>query len=553
MLSIRTLPDKKGMYSDPDGNDMLNFEAALLEKSKSYPKPSNFKPSYGTAGFRSAAELLPSTVFRCGILMAIRCLKLQKTTGICITASHNPAPDNGVKLVDPSGEMLSQMYEAVADELANAEDETALVKLVRKILEEEKIDVGNAGKVSIIIAYDTRPSGPRLAAAAADGAACLGVPTLILGLRTTPQLHWTVMQINRGLPSSEDDYYKSLALSFSKVISSNNLGHVGDVYVDCAHGVGGQKIPKLAKLLQAAGLNLYPRNTGDGVLNADCGSDFVQKENTIPENFKDIPPDFRCCSVDGDADRLVYFTPSKCHENQIVLFDGDKIASLAAGLLKNLVAKLPGHLHDTVVGVVQTAYANGSSTTFLTNKLGCEVTVTPTGVKYLHEAAKSFDIGVYFEANGHGTILFKDTFISSLQKLQDCKAAQDLLALNNIINPAVGDAISGILLVELALKWQGWDLQQWSETYQDLPSQQLKVVVPDRTAIVTGDAERKVLQPNGLQLAIDELVSRYPSGRAFVRPSGTENVVRVYAEAANKSSAVELAQNVAYKVQEHLI
>ncbi len=29
----------------------------------------------------------------------------------------------------------------------------------------------------------------------------------------------------------------------------------------------------------------------------------------------------------------------------------------------------------------------------------------PTGVKHLHHAALSFDVGVYFEANGHGTVV----------------------------------------------------------------------------------------------------------------------------------------------------
>lgn len=28
----------------------------------------------------------------------------------------------------------------------------------------------------------------------------------------------------------------------------------------------------------------------------------------------------------------------------------------------------------------------------------------PTGVKHLHHEAKNSDIGVYFEANGHGTV-----------------------------------------------------------------------------------------------------------------------------------------------------
>lgn len=36
-----------------------------------------------------------------------------------ITASHNPERDNGVKLVDPHGEMLEQSWEAWATKFAN--------------------------------------------------------------------------------------------------------------------------------------------------------------------------------------------------------------------------------------------------------------------------------------------------------------------------------------------------------------------------------------------------------------------------------------------------
>lgn len=31
-----------------------------------------------------------------------------------------------------------------------------------------------------------------------------------------------------------------------------------------------------------------------------------------------------------------------------------------------------------------------------------------TGVKHLHHKAAEFDVGVYFEANGHGTIIFSE-------------------------------------------------------------------------------------------------------------------------------------------------
>ena len=55
--------------------------------------------------------------------------------------------------------------------------------------------------------------------------------------------------------------------------------------------------------------------------------------------------------------------------------------------------------------------------------------------------------------------------------------------------------------------------------------------VADRQVIDTTDAERRAVTPPGLQEKIDALVKKYKLSRAFVRPSGTEDVVRVYAEA----------------------
>ena len=55
-------------------------------------------------------------------------------------------------------------------------------------------------------------------------------------------------------------------------------------------------------------------------------------------------------------------------------------------------------------GDVQTGYANSASTEYLKN-LGAKVESVPTGVKNMHHKAVEFDIGVYFEANGHGTVV----------------------------------------------------------------------------------------------------------------------------------------------------
>ena len=88
---------------------------------------------------------------------------------------------------------------------------------------------------------------------------------------------------------------------------------------------------------------------------------------------------------------------------------------------------------------------------------------TMTGVKYLHHKAANYDVGIYFEANGHGTVLFSEKAIETFQKtLKDeqksertREVAKQLFALTQLINQAVGDAISDMLMVEVILLHRG--------------------------------------------------------------------------------------------------
>lgn len=182
----------------------------------------------------------------------------------------------------------------------------------------------------------------------------------------------------------------------------------------------------------------------------------------------------------------------------------------------------------------------------------------PTGVKHLHHKALEYDIGVYFEANGHGTVVFSANTKNKLHQAAEAnnldenqrKAVQKLQALIDVINETVGDAISDMLLVETILYERGWDIKDWEAAYADLPNKLLKVTVQDRNVITTKDAERKCVSPDGLQEEIDGIVSKYERGRSFVRPSGTEDIVRVYAEASSKEEVDKLAVEVARKVYE---
>ena len=63
------------------------------------------------------------------------------------------------------------------------------------------------------------------------------------------------------------------------------------------------------------------------------------------------------------------------------------------------------------------------------------MTCVPTGVKHLHHAALDFDIGVYFEANGHGTVVFSDKAMVAIKAAKsNSSEAQKLSALVDVIN-----------------------------------------------------------------------------------------------------------------------
>lgn len=520
------------------------------EVSKEHPKP-DVTFSYGTAGFRMRAEHLDSVMYRMGLLAVLRSkAKDGKVIGVVVTASHNPVHDNGVKLVDPRGEMLQPSWEKHASELANAED---IVEVLRGVVEEHRIDWNVPAKV--FIARDTRPSGVEFVKALLDGVQALGGSGRDYGVLSTPQLHYMVRcQNTEGEygEATEEGYFNKISNAFLDLRSLSGKTGVPVVKLDGANGVGALKVKMLAKQLKGT-LSLVICNDGSsGKLNEKCGADYVKLYQCAPDGM-DINPGDRCVTFDGDADRVLYFYYDKDHKFH--LLDGDRIATLVVGYLKEKLDKT-GVVLDRGLGIVQTAYANGNSTSYAESTLGVPVACTKTGVKHVHHKAEEFDIGVYFEANGHGTALFTNDVVRKMKAVvQDtdasaerCKAAKQVLSLIDLVNQTVGDAMSDMLVVESILHEKGWSLEDWTAVYTDLPNRQRKVAIKNRNVIETTDAERKVTAPQGLQDEIDKLVSGYKNARSFVRPSGTEDIVRVYAEADTREAADSLALAVSQKV-----
>jgi len=523
------------------------------------PKPA-VHLAYGTAGFRAKAELLDSTFFRMGMLAVLRSrARGGLAVGLMVTASHNAECDNGIKLIDTDGGMLDQRWEPMATALANAPD-GELTDTLDTLAKDAGIASSAGGRV--LVARDTRSHSERLAQLALEGIAHLDGRGEDFGLLTTPQLHHIVRHINGASAAgphvgpaawaSEAGYCEMLADAYGKFVTSDVACTRGALWVDAACGIGA---PQLATLQRRIG-SLLPLTianaVGDGALNEGCGAEYVQKGRKPPRGLESPPSErlLRACSIDGDADRIVFHYWRGAEWR---LLDGDKIAALFALFLCEELSTLA--LKPALsMAVVQTAYANGASGRYI-GSLGVPVRLAKTGVKFVHHVAIGFDVSVYFEANGHGTMLFSDAAVDAILAAQKAAnesadvakaaAASRLLAGRQLINQAIGDALSDMLLVEAILSMKGWDLAVWDALYEDLPSRQTKLAVADRTAITTTDDETQTTAPAELQPELDRLAARFESGRCFVRPSGTEDVVRVYAEASTQAKADELALLVA--------
>ncbi|EFO24559.2 phosphoglucomutase/phosphomannomutase domain-containing protein [Loa loa] len=438
------------------------------------------KFSYGTAGFRANATYLPFVVFRVGYLAGIRARYLDQTIGVMITASHNPMEDNGVKIIDPMGGMLDATWENYANLIVNASDSEFLKKL-QEFRRQFSGRIG--GNASVFTAIDTRPSSKYIEEAAFYGVQCARVGGRRLGLLTTPQLHYIVRCQNDsayGAPT-EVGYYEKVhnALAGLNLVTRCGKAYNPTLYLDCANGVGAQKFPFMCRRWSILVVNLM--NGQEAHLNDQCGADYVKIEKKFPRNFDKIQAFERCAAFDGDADRLVYFYRDT--SNDFVLIDGDKIAALFAKYITEQVSG--AGLSDVfTVSVIQTGYANGNSTKFLRDEMGVHVCCVATGIKNLQREATKYDIAVYFESNGHGTVYFSPRFYDIIRTIITHKDESDqtiqikrLLYFSKLLNTVMGDAMTDLFAVEMLLKHYDWTVENWNNIYKELPNVQRKLKV----------------------------------------------------------------------------
>ena len=291
-------------------------------------------------------------------------------------------------------------------------------------------------------------------------------------------------------PDAGDRYRRHLASA---------IGHRLDgltVVVDCANGSASELGPRI---YADAGATVIPIHADpDGLnINDECGSTHLDKvQAAVLEHGADLG-----LAHDGDADRCLAV------DSTGAVVDGDMIMAILATSMRD-----SGRLKDDVL--VATVMSN----------LG------------LHIAMRAADIDVHTTAVG-------DRYV--LEELRNGGYSLGGEQSGHIVIPEIGttgDGIAtGLLLME-RMAATGRRLADLAAIVTVLPQVLINVRVTDKHAVAQADSVSNAVAEAEAELA--------GNGRVLLRPSGTEQLVRVMVEAGTSDAAQEIAQRIADIVAE---
>ena len=342
--------------------------------------------------------------------------------GIMVSASHNPAEDNGIKVFGPLGEKLDASIESKIEDYLDGEEDTF------------------------------------------------------------PNIAGTALSCEGYI----DEYLDYLA-----TFATKNARGVHAIF-DCANGSSSALAPRLFTKL---GLSAeFINNTPDGLnINKGCGSTHLEylKEKMANGEFE------LGFAFDGDADRLI----AVAKDGRVL--DGDAQLFLAA-----LLAKKKGELGQEKI--VMTHMSNMGLEIALA-KQGIESERVDVGDKYVHACLKAKGYSIGGEQSGH--VLF----------IKEMNTGDGMLSAIHVLNAYCDE----------------------QEIYNSLNH---FVVYPQLMENIrfSSRAEAKEAMNNStlLEAIQKENENLKREGRVFVRASGTEPLVRLMIEASTKEKCAEVLQRI---------
>ncbi len=343
--------------------------------------------------------------------------------GVVLSASHNPMPDNGIKLFARGGHKLPDDIEAEIE-------------------------------AAVAVEPDTRPIG-----------AAIG-----------------------RLRTADDAVERYLAHLLASVPTRLDGLHA---VVDCAHGAASTVAPELYRRAGARVTSIAAEPDG---LNINDGVGSTHLDHLVAA-VRRTGADLGIAH-DGDADRCLAVDAA----GEVV--DGDQILAMCALSLRE-----SGQLHgDTVVATVMSNLGFHHAM----RDAGIDVITTAVGDRYVLEALRAKDLSLGGEQSGH--IVFTGA-------------------------ATTGDGLLTALHVMARMASTGKPLGELASVVRRLPQVLVNVAVSDRAAVASSSAVADAVAAAETELG--------DNGRVLLRPSGTEQLVRVMVEADTQQHADALAHRLA--------
>lgn len=319
----------------------------------------------------------------------------------------------------------------------------------------------------------------------------LAIEDYMDGKTEIPLAHGSKVGTFRAWPEGLDAYISRLEGMVEEDLSGMKIA------VDLANGSATSTAVRTLTDLGAEVLAIG--NEPDGVnINRECGSTHPEHlQKFVVETGADLGLAF-----DGDADRLIAVNS----DGELV--NGDYILYILGRHMKD-----EGTLQDNMV--VTTVMANLGLYKGL-EASGIDYIQTPVGDKYVFEEMEKNNYQIGGEQSGH-IIFYK--------------------------HMNTGDGLLTALKLLETLKRTGKTIQELSEGLFIYPQLLLNVRVKDKNA---------VMEDEGLKAVIQEAEAKLEgNGRILVRPSGTEPLVRVMAEAATDESCADCVKTVTDYLEEN--
>jgi phosphoglucosamine mutase len=340
-----------------------------------------------------------------------------------LSASHNPMPDNGIKLFARGGYKLPDEIEAEIEEsMASGPDVRPIGAAVGRLRPAE--DAGERYLEHLLASVPQRLDGLHVVVDCAHGAASALAPEL----------------------------YRRAGAQVTEIATAPDGLNIND-------GVGSTHLEGLVATVLAAGADLGIAHDGD----AD-----------------------RCLAVDASGE----------------IVDGDQILALCALALRDA-----GRLRvDTVVATVMSNLGFHHAM----RAQGIQVLTTAVGDRYVLETLWAKDLSLGGEQSGH--VVFTEA-------------------------ATTGDGLLTALHVMARMVETGLPLRELAGVVRKLPQTLINVPVADRAVVACSPDVAAAVDAAAEELGDD--------GRILLRPSGTEQLVRVMVEAATQPQADAVAGRVA--------